>query len=82
MKLLMIMQKIMALNLPIFLKKAILWSALFNNIELDFIESQFETLDADQVERLTLAFPEFSKKPLIFLNVKLFKRCGADLGKF
>lgn len=52
----------------VFLKKAILWSALFNNIELDFIESQFETLDADQVERLTLAFPEFSKKPLIFLN--------------
>ena len=49
-------------------KKGILWSALFENIGLDFIEVQFETIDADQVEKLSHAFGEFSKKRLIFLN--------------
>jgi methylmalonyl-CoA mutase len=49
-------------------KKRISWSALFDNIGLDFISVQFQTLDEEQANELRDVFKTFSKKQLILLN--------------
>jgi|TARA_R110000737_G_scaffold17480_2_gene35195 methylmalonyl-CoA mutase len=52
----------------VLLKKNILWEALFAEIGLDFIETQFKTLDFEQSKKLKDVFGKFSKKRLILLN--------------
>ncbi len=49
-------------------KTNILWEALFENIGLDYIACQFETLDEEQSQNLSKTYPSFCKKPLILLN--------------
>ncbi len=51
-----------------FQKKGILFSALFENIGLNYIDCQFETLDTAQTETLQKAYTEFCEKPLVLLN--------------
>jgi methylmalonyl-CoA mutase len=50
------------------LKKNILWDALFAEIGLDFIETQFKTLDQEQTKNLQNTFGKYSKKQLVLLN--------------
>lgn len=52
----------------VLLKKSILWEALFSEIGLDFIETQFKTLDEEQSINLAEAFSKHTKKKLILLN--------------
>jgi methylmalonyl-CoA mutase len=52
----------------VLLKKNILWEALFAEVGLDFIETQFKTIDEEQTKKLINSFAQFSKKPVILLN--------------
>lgn len=52
----------------VLLKKNILWSALFSEIALDFIETQFKTIDLDQTNNLVENFSKFSTKAIVLLN--------------
>lgn len=52
----------------VFQKKEILFSALFDNIGLNYINSQFETLNEEQSDNLKKHFSEFSTKPLVLIN--------------
>lgn len=48
--------------------KQVNWSELFDNIGLDYIETQFKTCLVDQADELKEIWPKYSKKQLVLLD--------------